>query len=695
MGERPLEDAPGLDLGSVLDALPRAIVVTDPEARILLWNAQAERLYGWAAEEVLGRPVTDVLVPISGLEEAAGIMAGVGAGEGWEGDFSVIRRDGTPVRVWVRDQPVLDADSKVLAIVGASEDVTELRRVEQENADLTAHLLLALEAGQLGTFRWDRTTGAVVWDGRLEVLFGLAPGTFDGTFDTYLGLVHPDDRERLLSVIDQALSSRAPYEVEHRVVWPDGSVHWVHGSGQVTLDGDGNVTGTIGCTRDITDDVRAEEERQELTDRALQAAEEERINRQRLEVLATINDALAAAETREEVMANVAQAAVPLLADWCAVHLVGEGPVPDVEIAHHDPERVAYALALRELTPYDPDAPTGIPKVIRTGEPDFYPVIDEAMLDAIGATDVARQVVAELGLISGIQVPLRKRGRIVGALQLVMTTSHRQYTLDDLTLAEAIAARVASTLENRRLAQEQREIASALQASLLPDDLPAIPGLEMAVRYWANGEAVEVGGDFYDAFPIDERTWGVVIGDVCGTGPSAAATTGLARHTIAASAWHGDDHETVLQNLNTTLRRRAAHTFCTALYATIRVDDDRTTFTFASAGHPLPIVVGADGHVRTIGRPGRLAGLFDAIEVTVTSAPIEAGDSIVLYTDGATDVAPPHGLTRTELEEIVRDAAVGSTGPEVVANRLDARLSAILPIRERRDDIAILVITAR
>ena len=217
----------------------------------------------------------------------------------------------------------------------------------------------------------------------------------------------------------------------------------------------------------------------------------------------------------------------------------------------------------------------------------------------------------------------------------------------------------------------------------------------MAVRYWANGDAVEVGGDFYDAFPIDDDTWGLVIGDVCGTGPKAAAVTGLARHTIAASAWHGADHRTVLQNLNTTLRRRKAEAFCTALYATIEVGPDGTKIELASAGHPLPVLVTAAGEVRTIGTPGRLAGLFDSIDVTVTSLPVDSGDSIVFYTDGATDVAPPHGLRPPQLEELVRAAAVGQPDPEQIADRLEENLSSILPIDDRRDDIAILVVCVR
>ena len=149
-GESQVSDVPvqmdaALDLRAVIDALPRAVIVTDPDARILLWNQQAEQLYGWAADEVLGKAVTDVLVPASEQDGAAAILTEVNAGGSWEGDFTVLRRDGTPVRIWVRDQPVVDAEGVVVAIVGASEDVTDLRRIEQQNADLTEHLRLAAE----------------------------------------------------------------------------------------------------------------------------------------------------------------------------------------------------------------------------------------------------------------------------------------------------------------------------------------------------------------------------------------------------------------------------------------------------------------------------------------------------------------------------------------------------------------------
>jgi PAS domain S-box-containing protein len=116
-------------------------------------------------------------------------------------------------------------------------------------------LRLALSAGRLGTWRWDMATGAIRWDQQLEMIFGLPPGGFDGTFETYQSLLHPDDRAHVLEVVHAALAAKSDYDVEHRCVWPDGTVHWLQGRGSVTLGGNGEVTGTVGCVGDITERV--------------------------------------------------------------------------------------------------------------------------------------------------------------------------------------------------------------------------------------------------------------------------------------------------------------------------------------------------------------------------------------------------------------------------------------------------------
>jgi serine phosphatase RsbU (regulator of sigma subunit) len=366
-----------------------------------------------------------------------------------------------------------------------------------------------------------------------------------------------------------------------------------------------------------------------------------------------------------------------------------------MEIAHVDPEQVAYVKALQERFPYDPAATTGIPQIIRSGRSEFYPNIDEQVLADADTTDEARDVVRSLALRSAIAVPLAKGGRVFGALQFVNSDSSRAYTTDDLALATAVASRIASTLENRRLAEQQRVIASTLQASLLPDTLPAIPGLDVAVRYWAAGEATTVGGDFYDVFEIAERQWAIVIGDACGTGPQAASLTGLARHTIRAAAWNDAPPDDVLRQLNHAIQRSGRETFCTALYCTLSPSADGFQLTVTAGGHPLPIVRRADGRIETIGEPGTLLGAMLNSRSTTTSTELRADETIVLYTDGITDVRPPHGLSPQDMEAMIGESATRGHTADRIASELGLAVDRHLSFAERDDDIAILVLKVR
>ena len=679
---------------AVLDAFPRAVVVSGADGEIVMWNRAAEELYGWREEEVLGRSTLELLVPKADRELAAGIFSIVASGNSWRGDFTVERRDGTTIRVHSVNQPVLDSLGNLLALVGVSEDVTEQRVLERRAEDLATRLALALEAGGLGTWHWNMRTGETDWDSKVERLFGLQPGGFDGTYETYVSLLHPDDAPDVLATVQEAVEKKSSYVVDHRVVWPDGSVHWLQGRGRAVLDDNGEVIGTMGCVADVTEQMQALLEREEFTSAALRAAENERVSRERIEFLGQINDALSTATSRAEVMHNVTRAAVPRLGDWCAIFVLPDpdAVVPDIDIAHSDPKMIAYARDLGKRFPYDPSAPTGIPAVIRSGRSEFFPEIDNEVIEQSGATEEARDVVQSLALRSSIAVPLMKRGRVLGAIQFVNVESSRRYTIDDLGLAQAAAARIASSLEYIRLNEHQRMIATTLQASLLPAKLPQIAGVDIAVRYWATGEGTVVGGDFYDVFQIDDDHWAVVIGDVCGTGPSAAALTGLARHTIRASAWHGADHEQVLWNVNHAVLQSGQETFCTALYGTLTRSTSGYMLQIASGGHPLAILRRAAGGTETIGEPGTLLGAFADAQSVSTSVALAPGDTLLLYTDGITDVAPPYDLGTDALRDLFETSCASADSAAEVADRLGGEVSAILPLADRNDDIALLVV---
>lgn len=563
--------------------------------------------------------------------------------------------------------------------------------------ELAEHLRLALDAAGLGTFRWDRATGEVTWDARMEELFGFAPGTFDGTYESYLAAIHPDDRRVTVATVQEAMRTGEGYRVEHRVVLADGTVRWISGAGKPTLDAAGIPNGAIGCSRDNTEAVRSRLEQEAAAEAAQRAADQERLHRERLELLAGVNDAIGVAGTVQEIMAGVVRAVVPRLADWCSIHVLTDptARVPEVETFHVDPDMVDYARDLAERYPYDPDAPVGVPAIIRTGETEFFPDIDAALLDALDVGDEARAVVERLVLRSAVGVPLRKRGRVIGALQFVMTHSRRHYTEDDVALAEAVAARVASAVENRRLAEQQHLIATTLQQSLLPDRLPVIPGLEASVRYWAVGEGTEVGGDFYDLFQVGDQSWAAVIGDVCGTGPTAAALTSMARHHIRQSAWRGDEPATVFGWLNRALLEASTDGFLTAAYLEVRLHDcGGLDVVVASAGHPLPILVPAGDVARSVGRPGTLVGVFDEVRVHPVRLHLEPGDTLVLYTDGVTDVAPPHDLDEAAVLDLVGEASRVGLHADGTADQIHRRLAEILAIPERDDDIALLVLRA-
>jgi serine phosphatase RsbU (regulator of sigma subunit) len=221
--------------------------------------------------------------------------------------------------------------------------------------------------------------------------------------------------------------------------------------------------------------------------------------------------------------------------------------------------------------------------------------------------------------------------------------------------------------------------------------LPDIEGVDIAVNYAAAGLTNEVGGDFYDVFAIDARRWALVIGDVCGKGPEAAAVTSVARHTIRAAASHGAGHCEVLEWINDALQDRPDATFVTALYATLEQVDASWRCTLVSGGHPLPVLVRADGTSSLVGVHGTLLGILAEVSTEPVVVELRPGDTLVLYTDGLTDLPPPHGLDDERVRRVVEQAAGASDAPSVIRS-LGEQIESLLPIEQRHDDLALMVV---
>ena len=358
----------------------------------------------------------------------------------------------------------------------------------------------ALAASGTGTWRWEAATGIVRWDATLEALSGLEPGTFGSTFEAWLETLHQDEVDRILAQVEAAIAARSSYHFEHRVTWPDGTVRWLECRGQVTTDDDGRFTGTVGCAVDITDRHRAEVELAGLLER-------ERALRSRFEFLVELTDTALGTTDHSVFMAAAAHAAVPRLGDWCSIHFIPEpGAEVEVVVAHSDPAKVEWAEQMALRFPYDPDGRHGVPAVIRSGATEFIEVVDDDVIDDVVAAagddaDEVREILDELAVTSAITVPLTTKRGVLGAMQFVSAESGRGYDRDDVALAEVVASRIADALDNMWLTEQHRQIATTLQRALLPPVMPPVPGVDVAVRYWPAGVAVDAGGRLLRRLP--------------------------------------------------------------------------------------------------------------------------------------------------------------------------------------------------
>jgi sigma-B regulation protein RsbU (phosphoserine phosphatase) len=236
-----------------------------------------------------------------------------------------------------------------------------------------------------------------------------------------------------------------------------------------------------------------------------------------------------------------------------------------------------------------------------------------------------------------------------------------------------------------------RELARTLQESLIPPELPRIPGLQVAGRYRPAGDGAEVGGDFYDVFEIGPGDWGVAVGDVGGKGVHAAVTTGLARHTVRAAANRRRRPTSVLAVVNQALRRQGPDRFCSILHGRLRRDPvGRVRLTVASGGHPAAVAGlrlrpgGHGGPARHGARRGRPA---DAARHDRRAAPGRRGADV--HRRGDRGPAGPGVLRRRPAGRTAGRAAARGRGHDRPADR---RRGGRLPARAAPDDLALVVL---
>jgi serine phosphatase RsbU (regulator of sigma subunit) len=303
----------------------------------------------------------------------------------------------------------------------------------------------------------------------------------------------------------------------------------------------------------------------------------------------------------------------------------------------------------------DAELPAAV--ALRTGEP--------VWLESRAERDERFPELAGLepATVSLCAVPLELQGRRLGALRFSFRQA-RLFDDDERRFVLALAAQTAQALDRAQLQRARIDASRRLQRSLLPPRVPEIPGLEVAVIYHPFGDGIDVGGDFYDVWPVRSGQWAIAIGDAAGTGPEAAALTALVRHTLRALTISASDPAEVMHTLNTALLDAApdgdGERFCTAIFGLVTADEGIEVH-MASGGHPPPIIRRADGRVAVVPMGGgSLLGVFTDPDVESARVRLEAGDTLVLLTDGVLEARRDGVLFDVDGVEQVLGADVGS-----------------------------------
>ena len=388
--------------------------------------------------------------------------------------------------------------------------------------------------------------------------------------------------------------------------------------------------------------------------------------------LAEAGQLLASSLDYEQTLERVARMIVPRLADWCGIDMLDEaGEMVNVAVAHVDPAKVAMAHELRDRYPPDMDAPTGVPAILRGGPAELYREIPDELLVTAARDEEHLRILRDVGMRSAMAVPMRLAGQTLGVLSFVSAETGRTFDEDDLAFAQDLALRAATAVQNARLYTAQERVAQTLQASLLPDRLPELPGWELHAAYQAGERGADVGGDFYDVLAVDGGHL-VVLGDVTGKGIAAAALTSLVRHSARMAARFDPRPERVLALVNEVLREQPQLSLVTAVCALLEADGENARLTVASAGHPLPLLRRPAAAPQPIGDHGVLLGVDgdeDWTEATINVAP---GDTVLFYTDGVTET--PGAATRFGEPRLCEAMARADDGPVALVAEIERSL---------------------
>ncbi|MFF4908221.1 SpoIIE family protein phosphatase [Streptomyces sp. NPDC001260] len=662
----------------LLDVLGMASVVLDAEGRIVLWSPQAEELFGYPAREALGQYAARIMVHEQHLDLVIKLFADVMVtGQSWAGAFPIRRKDGSTRLVEFRNMRLLDDRGDVYAL-GLCADRSTVRRLERDVALSTR----MIAQSPIGLAVLDIDLRYVSVNPALERLNGVPAEKHIGrSMREVLPHLDVDAIEAAAldvlrggrPLVDQLTVGRTPADPAREHAWTI-SLYRLE-------DAVGTVLGVAAMVVDVTEQHRAGVE--------AEAA------RRRLAVIADATTRIGTTLELERTARELAEVAVPELADVAAVDLLDAvvagrrsifGPTEPAVIralavrADDEPEALRAADPPGQVARYGPERL--VTECVRTGRPVMLARVEEADLPRIARSAEAAELLARAGVHSYLAVPLIARGEVLGALDLKRTRNAQPFTEDDLLLARELASRAAVQIDNARWYQNARDTALTLQRSLLPSHPPVTGGLEVASRYQPAGATSEVGGDWFDVIPLDGGKTALVVGDVMGSGITAAATMGRLRTATNTLASLDLDPARLLEHLD-RITEDLDHSIATCVYAVH--DPALRQCRIANAGHLPPV------RLRE-GRPPELLELptgaplgVGGVAFSTTTVDLGPGDRLVFYTDGLVE-------TRQHPLDERLDALLSLLdGPDRPLEEVCDLLLRTLHQPDNSDDVALLI----
>lgn len=528
-----------------------------------------------------------------------------------------------------------------------------------------------LALNRMGSFDWDLLKRTLDLDAAGLAVFDLRPGEYDGDPESLSHRVPPEEGIRLDATVDRAIrSGRTSYGAYFQVTRRNGIRQWTHVRARILRDDRGSPHRIIGIVRNATT---------EMTEFAEVSAQE--AGRRRLTgIVQGTTEALSRALTVDDVTAVLSDVAglERFGAEGLALGLVDGGTVRLVALSGESPQ----TRAERPGDPLDDTMP--LARAALTQRAHFA----TSLPGPTGDRTRPRPHVDGQGYDAAAFLPLVAQARSIGGLALFYR-GRTHFTPEDRNVCLGLAGIIAQSLQRAILFDQEREFATGLQSSMLPRDIPAFTGVEIAVRYHAAWSGREVGGDWYDVIALPRGRVGVVVGDVQGHDTHAAAVMGQLRIALRAFAGEGHPPATVLARASRFLVELDTERFATCTYA--QLDLSTGAVRAVRAGHLGPLVRHTDGrtgwpHLRG-GLPLGLATEFGQEDFPETRLDLVPGETFVLCTDGLVEES---GL---DIEEGMAELAhVVRTGPGRAGALADHLAERLWHRWGTGDDVALLVL---